>query len=959
MSPLLHTGTPVIQAPFRGLVFLRHPDTPAEPARVRVTRTVTDPVTRTAQTYGSRALVNPGTGNADAVTMTSLSGQPLMLHTADGDSSLTLTGAAGQPLWSRNAQGTVSVVTYETAGNGGRPVSLTETATGGAARIREQYEYASLTDAVAKAHNLAGALTAHHDNAGISRPLSVSMTGQPLQSDQRLLKPAITEPDWATLTAADTEASLTISGTYDATGTPLTQTNAAGVTTLTAYDISGAVKEARLQYEDKERIKEVITLKDIIRRADGVVLSQAVGNGITDSYKYDPQTQLLARHLTQRPADHALGPLLISDLHYDYDPAGNIISLEDKGTDPGWYNNQQATGLRKYGYDSLYRLVSAKGRERHPVNPDDLTAGYIWSPYTERYTYDDGNNLTEISHAGGSGNRTVTMTVSESSNRAVVKNSGTTPDTGFLAGGLQKALSDGRQLSWQADSQIRQVSPVTRDSAEDDTERYHYADGGTRIRKIRTTQTSGGIQETLTTYAGGTETRRRSLVDQPQRDIVITEGGGVRLIEDRLTGEIHLRYGFSGHLSSSGGETDGEGRLTSREEYLPYGGIAGSVEEAEEIHDRTYRYSGKERDATGLLYYGWRYYQPETGRWLSADPGGLVDGVNLFQFCRNSPVNIVDGHGFVGEHWQTLRDNVLVTQHSRRQTVYPPRHVSYQFEQFKYPESVAEGSRSWRGVQYWNAEQRQMRRIFGNNGRLVQGNDVPVNSYGGDSRVAILSHTENWQNNQLGYVLGKGEDGQKELILFKHTVDYIHHSTPFSGRGVLDAGMMSVAHGHVAYIENKSGHYRPNIEQKMHTLNYLKEQGLSLDDVFLSERAPMPEDKDFGTFMNRNLYQANDFINYYEDRKNKPRVRNRDWQALPPSIGEISLKLLPETDDTLGMKERIENATIEPELAAMTARKWYNRAGAAPGRIVPLKTAYTPFAERTSFLQKMWNRFVH
>ncbi|EPF0317378.1 RHS repeat-associated core domain-containing protein, partial [Enterobacter chuandaensis] len=45
------------------------------------------------------------------------------------------------------------------------------------------------------------------------------------------------------------------------------------------------------------------------------------------------------------------------------------------------------------------------------------------------------------------------------------------------------------------------------------------------------------------------------------------------------------------------------------------------------------------------LYYGWRYYQPETGRWLSADPGGLIDGVNLFRFCCNNPLNIIDTDG--------------------------------------------------------------------------------------------------------------------------------------------------------------------------------------------------------------------------------------------------------------------------------------------------------------------------
>lgn len=144
----------------------------------------------------------------------------------------------------------------------------------------------------------------------------------------------------------------------------------------------------------------------------------------------------------------------------------------------------------------------------------------------------------------------------------------------------------------------------------DDTERYHYADGGTRTRKIHSVQVSGGMQTTVTTYAGGCEIRQRLLDGQPdrQKHIVITEGGGMRLVENKLSGEACLRYRFSDHLNSSGGETDEEGRVTSREEYAPYGGTVGEDEDAAEVSNltqRTYRYSGKERDfseAGGIAY---------------------------------------------------------------------------------------------------------------------------------------------------------------------------------------------------------------------------------------------------------------------------------------------------------------------------------------------------------------------
>ena len=46
--------------------------------------------------------------------------------------------------------------------------------------------------------------------------------------------------------------------------------------------------------------------------------------------------------------------------------------------------------------------------------------------------------------------------------------------------------------------------------------------------------------------------------------------------------------------------------------------------------------------ASGVRYYGYRYYDPEMGRWLSRDPIGERGGVNLYHFVRNSPVEHVD-----------------------------------------------------------------------------------------------------------------------------------------------------------------------------------------------------------------------------------------------------------------------------------------------------------------------------
>lgn len=46
--------------------------------------------------------------------------------------------------------------------------------------------------------------------------------------------------------------------------------------------------------------------------------------------------------------------------------------------------------------------------------------------------------------------------------------------------------------------------------------------------------------------------------------------------------------------------------------------------------------------ATGLFYYGYRYYDPLTGRWPSRDPIEEKGGVNLYGFVGNAPVDLFD-----------------------------------------------------------------------------------------------------------------------------------------------------------------------------------------------------------------------------------------------------------------------------------------------------------------------------
>jgi RHS repeat-associated protein len=84
--------------------------------------------------------------------------------------------------------------------------------------------------------------------------------------------------------------------------------------------------------------------------------------------------------------------------------------------------------------------------------------------------------------------------------------------------------------------------------------------------------------------------------------------------------------------------------LAAAYEYGPFGELIRSTGAMSESNP--FRFSTKYQDEeTGLLYYGYRYYQPVTGRWINRDPIGEKDGLNLLMFCANDPLLWIDRLG--------------------------------------------------------------------------------------------------------------------------------------------------------------------------------------------------------------------------------------------------------------------------------------------------------------------------
>jgi RHS repeat-associated protein len=79
---------------------------------------------------------------------------------------------------------------------------------------------------------------------------------------------------------------------------------------------------------------------------------------------------------------------------------------------------------------------------------------------------------------------------------------------------------------------------------------------------------------------------------------------------------------------------DSTGQITAHFEYDPFGNAVVNTDTSNQF---AYRFSTKPLAfATGLYYYGYRYYDPLTGRWPSRDPIEEDDGPNLYAYVSNN-----------------------------------------------------------------------------------------------------------------------------------------------------------------------------------------------------------------------------------------------------------------------------------------------------------------------------------
>ena len=307
---------------------------------------------------------------------------------------------------------------------------------------------------------------------------------------------------------------------------------------------------------------------------------------------------------------------------YSYDSMGNISSVE-RSSDGISYS-----AYVSYVYDSLNQLV----RE------NNVAANKTWV-----YSYDTGGNITQVKEYAyttgtpGTALSTINYTYGDSNWKDKLTSYNGTSIT-YDSIGNPLSYRDGMSFTWQNG---RQLASATKSGT---TTSYSYNSSG-----IRTSKTVGGITTNYT--LSGTQVVKATTGSSSVLYFYDAFGAPVAFrVKNGSTNTDYFYYkNIQGDITAivnSAGQKVVEYSYDAWGKVLSVSGSLASTIGA----SNPYRYRGYWFDQeTGLYYLQSRYYDPQAGRFVNADryisTGQGALGYNMFAYCQNSPVQLIDPNG--------------------------------------------------------------------------------------------------------------------------------------------------------------------------------------------------------------------------------------------------------------------------------------------------------------------------
>jgi RHS repeat-associated protein len=369
---------------------------------------------------------------------------------------------------------------------------------------------------------------------------------------------------------------------------------------VTALGVNGDA--VALQY-DRDNLRTLVGELALTRSAQTGLVTGTGLLSVTDTTTYDGFAAA-AGYMA------SYGGTSVFSQAYTRDALGRLTSMSE--TISG------ATRVYSYTYDLAGHLAE--------VRVDGTPAA--------SYTYDANGNRASFTGPGGTlaancdaqdrlllyGATIYTHTANgEISNKTDTATGASTAYRYDTLGNLTGAtLPDSRQVEYLLDGRGRRVGKRIGNTL---VQGFLYQDG---LRPIAELDVAGNVVSRFV-YAGSDGAPDYLVRNGVTYRVITDHIGSVRLVLDAATGEVTQRTDYD-EFGIVKNETVAPGFQP-----VPFGFAGG-------LYDRD----------TGLVHFGAREYDPETGRWTRKDPIGFGGGdLNLYAYAGDDPVNYIDPSGLV------------------------------------------------------------------------------------------------------------------------------------------------------------------------------------------------------------------------------------------------------------------------------------------------------------------------